>query len=203
MDCASRNFVLRVRNGPTGPRFSVDDLPSANHLEVVAQSIANTLFYANHHRVDTSIRIVLEGPPCPPRVLTYRGDSIGAIGGFDERSIAASLRTALAQGIHLDRDETIICNNGIEVTHCSFESVVKAAAIPGFYYLDKKGTDIRGVSFNSPAIFVMSDHKSMPRKSLRYLARLGGLPIALGPKTVFASQCVVLVHNELDRQAIQ
>ena len=104
---------------------------------------------------------------------------------------------------NLDRDETIICNNGIEVTHRNFESVIKAAAIPGFYYLDKKGTDIRAVSFTSPAIFVMSDHKSMPRKSLRYLARLGGLPIALGPKTVFASQCVVLVHNDLDRQAIQ
>jgi tRNA (pseudouridine54-N1)-methyltransferase len=203
LDWAARNFILRARNGPTAPRFSLDNLPSANHLEVVAQSIANALFYANQHRFDTSIWVVLEGPPCPPRVLAYRGDSIGSLGGFDERSIAASMRTALAQGTRLGRDETVICESGIEVTHRSFESMIKAAAIPGFYYLDKKGSDIREASFASPAIFVLSDHKSMPRKSMHYLARLGGRPIALGPKTIFASQCVVLVHNDLDRQAIQ
>ena len=202
MDWAARNFILRVRNGPTAPRFSLDDLPSANHLEVVAQSVANALFFANQHRVDTSIRVILEGPPCPPRVLTYQGNSIGSLGGFDERSIANSIRGALAQGTQLGRDETVICDSGIEVTHRSFESIVKAAAIPGFYYLDKKGSDIRETPLDSPAIFVMSDHKSMPRKSTQYLARLGGRPIALGPKTIFASQCVVLVHNDLDRRAI-
>ena len=113
------------------------------------------------------------------------------------------MRTALAQGTRLGRDETVICESGIEVMHRSFESMIKAAAIPGFYYLDKKGSDIRETSFDSPAIFVLSDHKSMPRKSTHYLARLGGRPIALGPKTIFASQCVVLVHNDLDRQASQ
>ena len=203
MDWAARNFILRARNGPTGPRFSIDDLPSANHLEVVAQSIANALFYANRHRFDTSIWVVLEGPPYSPRVLTYRGNSVGSLGGFDERSIAASMRSALAEGTRLVRDETVICDSGIEVAHRSFESMIKAAAIPGFYYLDKKGSDIRDASFTSPAIFVMSDHKAMPRKSAHYLARLGGRAVALGPKTIFASHCVVLVHNDLDRQAVQ
>jgi len=35
---------------------------------------------------------------------------------------------------------------------------------------------------------------------LKYLDRLGATPISLGPRTLFASHCIVLVHNELDRR---
>ncbi|MFT6909916.1 MAG: tRNA (pseudouridine54-N1)-methyltransferase [Oleiphilaceae bacterium] len=38
----------------------------------------------------------------------------------------------------------------------------------------------------------------MPKKSFNSLKRLGTQHINLGPKMLFASQCVVLIHNELD-----
>ena len=37
------------------------------------------------------------------------------------------------------------------------------------------------------------------KKTDKFLLRLGAEPISVGPKMLFASQCITLVHNELDR----
>jgi tRNA (pseudouridine54-N1)-methyltransferase len=38
----------------------------------------------------------------------------------------------------------------------------------------------------------------MPPKTLQGLERLGAKKLSLGPRMLFASQCVVLIHHELD-----
>jgi tRNA (pseudouridine54-N1)-methyltransferase len=38
----------------------------------------------------------------------------------------------------------------------------------------------------------------MPKTSFNTLKRLGAEKISLGPRMLFASQCVVLIHNALD-----
>ena len=40
----------------------------------------------------------------------------------------------------------------------------------------------------------------MPRKTFNSLERLGAKKITLGPRMLFASQCVVLIHHELDQR---
>ncbi|MEK6193153.1 MAG: tRNA (pseudouridine(54)-N(1))-methyltransferase TrmY, partial [Deltaproteobacteria bacterium] len=42
------------------------------------------------------------------------------------------------------------------------------------------------------------DHIPMPKKSFNSLKRLGAQKISLGPKMLFASQCIVLINNQLD-----
>jgi tRNA (pseudouridine54-N1)-methyltransferase len=39
----------------------------------------------------------------------------------------------------------------------------------------------------------------MPKKSFNSLERLGAEKLGLGSKMLFASQCVLLIHHELDR----
>ena len=68
--------------------------------------------------------------------------------------------------------------------------------------MQKRGTDIRDVEFPADAAFVFSDHLGMPKKADRFLARLGAEPLSVGPKMLFASQCIALVHNELDRRGL-
>jgi tRNA (pseudouridine54-N1)-methyltransferase len=43
----------------------------------------------------------------------------------------------------------------------------------------------------------------MPKKSLNTLDRLGAEDISLGSTMLFASQCVVLIHHELDHPEIR
>jgi tRNA (pseudouridine54-N1)-methyltransferase len=40
----------------------------------------------------------------------------------------------------------------------------------------------------------------MPKKTLCNLERLNAKKISLGSKMLFASQCVVLIHHELDQR---
>ena len=195
-----REFILRARKAPTAPNFSIDNLPDAGHMEVVAACISNAVFYSNHLREDTSISVVLEGGPEPPKTLIVDSRTLGTLEGFDERSIALMIQQALGvgKGLGLRQERPVI--GGVTIAKTAFEHLVQDRSPDQLFYLSKKGADIREAEFPESPTFVFSDYLSMPKKSGRYLARLGATPISLGPRMLFASQCIVLVHNELDRR---
>jgi tRNA (pseudouridine54-N1)-methyltransferase len=200
VDWLQRNFIVRARRGPTGPGFSPDALPEANHLEAVTQAVLSALFRATTHRADTAIHVVLEGAPDPPRTLRFGGDDLGSLVGLDERSIAEATREALRASVGIGNDEERTSSHGVVITRTSFDSLIKQACeLDGFYYLHRRGEDIRDVVPQTPAVFVLSDHLAMPKKSEHYMKRLGATPLSVGPKLLFAAQCIVLIHNELDR----
>ena len=66
------------------------------------------------------------------------------------------------------------------------------------YVMDKKGDSIRELDFGENPCFLLTDHIPMPKKTFNSLKRLGAEKISLGPRMLFASQCVVLIQNELD-----
>ena len=195
-----REFVLRARKGPSSPGFSLDNLPGAGHLEIVAHCISNALFYAGHIRRGVAVHVVLDGPSAPPKTVRFEADGLGSLAGFDERSICAALARALDSGRRLATGEEVQAAAGIFVAKIGFEPLVRQKSAAGpLYYLQPKGSDIRGYALEVPATFVFSDHLGMPKKTDRYLERLGAVSLNVGPKVLFASQCIVLVHNELDR----
>jgi tRNA pseudouridine-54 N-methylase len=60
--------------------------------------------------------------------------------------------------------------------------------------MDFKGENIRNIKNLGDCVFVIGDHEGLPNKELkRYKDRF-----TVGPKTYFASQVFVIVHNELD-----
>jgi tRNA (pseudouridine54-N1)-methyltransferase len=100
-------------------------------------------------------------------------------------------------------EEEVQALDGVYVAKRSFESLVRDFSVRGaFYTMQKRGSDIRDLEFAEDAAFVFSDHLSMPKKADRFLIRLGAQPLSVGPKMLFASQCITLVHNELDRQGL-
>ena len=199
-----RTFILRVRKGPTTPSFSLDDLPGAGHLEIVCHCVANALFVSKQIRPETAIHIVLEGGGAAPKTVTFSSETLGSLGGWDERTIAGALHEALQAGRHLQLDEETVSPSGVGVAKRSFEALVKRMATESaLFYLNKKGDDIRVAALdpahNPNVTFVFTDHMAMPKKSAKHLTRLGASPISVGPRTLFASQVIVLAHNELDR----
>ena len=196
-----REFILRARKGPSTPDFSLDDLQRAGHLEIVAHCLANALFCSNQIRAGVAVHVVLEGPSAPPKTVRFESDSLGSLEGFDERSLCRALQLALHAGRRLGLGEEAQAGGGLWVTKKSFEQLVREKSQAGpLYYLQRQGEDVRAVSFSVPSAFAFTDHLSMPNKTDRFLARLGARPLSVGPRSLFASQCIVLVHNELDRQ---
>ncbi len=198
-----RDFVLRARKGPSTPDFSLDDLPAAGHLEIVCHCIANALFYSLQLREGVRIHVAFDGPAAPPKIVRIESDGLGSLDGFDERALAAVICQALADGRALGLEEEIASRPGVFVAKRSFESLVRQQrALGDVYLLQKRGTDVRETRFSEQATFVFSDHLSMPKKADKFLLRLGAHALSVGPKMLFASQCITLVHNELDRQGL-
>jgi tRNA (pseudouridine54-N1)-methyltransferase len=83
----------------------------------------------------------------------------------------------------------------------SFEHLVKELAVDHqLFVMDRKGTPIREQQFAGNACFVLTDHIPMPKNTFHTLDRLGAKYVTLGPTMLFASQCVVLIHHELDQR---
>lgn len=196
-----REFILRARKGPSTADFSLQAANRAGYLEIVAHCIVNALFYARQIRPEIAIHIVLDGPAAPPKTVRLESDTLCSIGGYDEHSVLRLLQRALEEGRRLALDQEIQVDGGLFVAKRSFEQLVREKCAAGpLFYLQRKGTDIRSARLSLPASFVFTDHLSMPRKTDRFLERLGARPLGVGPRMLFASQCIVLVHNELDRQ---
>ncbi|MEK6847311.1 MAG: tRNA (pseudouridine(54)-N(1))-methyltransferase TrmY, partial [Nanoarchaeota archaeon] len=69
------------------------------------------------------------------------------------------------------------------------------------FILDQDGEDIRKVEIPDNPVFILGDHKGLPSKEYKRLAKIA-TPVTIGPKTYFASQTIAIVQNELDRRAI-
>lgn len=198
-----REFILRARKAPTAPTFSLDNLPAAGHMEVIAGCIANAIFYANHIREATTINVVLEGSPEPPKTIRIDSSHLGSLDGFDERSIARMIQQTLKSGTGLALREEREAGGGITIGKTAFEHLLQERPAENLFYLSKKGSDLRELPLPKNPTFVFSDYLSMPKKSEKYLNRLGATAVSLGPRMLFASHCIVLVHNELDRRERQ
>jgi tRNA (pseudouridine54-N1)-methyltransferase len=198
-----RAFILRARKGPSTANFSIEDLSSAGRLEIVMHCIANALFYSKNIRSETTLHIVFDGPADPPKTVRFESDALPYLGGFDERALARVLQRVLETGKGLLLGEERQVDSGLFVAKKAFETLIKEKTETGpLYYLQKKGADVRTLSFPPNATFVFTDHLAMPKKTDKYLQRLKATPISVGPKMLFASHCIVLVHNELDRQGL-
>ncbi len=196
-----RVFVLRSRRGPTAADYVDKNFGPPNHFEIIAHSIANSLFISNDIRKDVVFHVVLEGPPDPPKIISFDTSNLVYLGGFDERTLASVVKRALDASKGLSRDEFVDVDTGLRVSRLSFEHLVRrlSETLP-VYMLSKRGTDIRNTELPEDVCFLFTDHLPMQKKTFHLLKRLKVRKIKLGPKMLYAAHCIILVHNELDRR---
>ncbi len=194
-------FILRSRKGRSTADCSLDELAARGHFEILTSCIVNALFYSGQIRPLTAIHIVFEGPSAPPKTVRFESDRLCSLDGHTERSIGAVVQRALKAGHRLLLGEELAVDEGLFVAKLSFEQLVKETCQKGpCFYLNRRGCDIRATQLDPAAVFVFSDHMSMPKKSEKHLERLGASALSVGPRTLFASQCITVVQNELDRR---
>ena len=199
-----REFIVRARKAPVDPDRFMRAVGTGAHVEYLAQMVVNALFISKGHRHNTELTLVLEDSPDFSRALSMSGDSLGNLQGMNEEAILKACSLSLKAGIGLAKEASVTSEIGMCVTAISFEHLVKnKAADRQVYMLDKKGTDIRDMLENTliedDAVFLLTDHIPMPKKTFNSLARQGVKKLSLGPVMLHASQCISVIHNELDR----
>lgn len=187
-----KQFILYARKTVTSPDFSLDDLPgSGGRMDLVARCICNALWISHDLRRDTCIHVVAYGSPNPPVIISFYGDRLRNVSP-DERNIAAWIKKALARKSK---------NPGINIRKLSFQQLVEELASEGkfFYVLHEEGTDIARVEIKENPVFVLGDHIGLPRKEEKFVERFGHEKISLGTTSYLASQCITVLHYELDK----
>ena len=198
---ARRTFVLRARAAPTDSQALLAGIGGAAHAEILAHTLMNSIFVAQSHRADVVVYLVLESTRDFSRTIRFDANAMTGIGGFDERTLLGKVARALDASAGMGKEESRPVEPGVEVRTMSFERLVKDLSTDHqLYVMDRKGTPIREQAFGPDPCFLLTDHIPMPKKAMPGLERMGAKKISLGPTMLFASQCVVLIHHELDQR---
>lgn len=196
-----RTFVLRARAASTDSTKLLASVGTGAHAEILAHTLMNAIFVAGSHRPDVVVYLVLESTADFSRTIRFEANAMHDIGGFDERALLGKIAKALDASRGMGKEETRPVESGATVRTASFERLVQQLATDHqLFVMDRKGTPIRGQAFEANPCFLLTDHIPMPRKTFNSLDRLGVTRLALGPTMLFASQCVVLIHHELDQR---
>ncbi|MCU8490861.1 tRNA (pseudouridine(54)-N(1))-methyltransferase TrmY [Vibrio vulnificus] len=196
-----RTFVLRARAAPTNSRALLEGVGNEAHTEILAHTLMNTMFVAQSHRQDVVVHLVLESTKDFSRTITIHSNEVSNVGGFHEANLLNIVVRALDASTGMGKEELRYVEPGVTVRTISFERLVQQLAEDHqLYMLEKKGEFVRDIKFATNPCFLLTDHIPMPKKTFNSLKRLGTQNISLGPKMLFASQCVTLIQNELDLQ---
>jgi tRNA (pseudouridine54-N1)-methyltransferase len=196
-----RTFVLRARAAPVESRKLLASVGTEAHAEILAHTLMNAIFVAQSHRPDVTVYLVLESTPDFSRTIRFDANAMHDVGGFDERALLSKIASALDASRGMGKDETRPVESGVTVRTVSFERLVQELAEDHpLFVMDRKGTPIRKQAFQGNPCFLLTDHIPMPKKTFHSLDRLGATRLTLGPTMLFASQCVVLIHHELDQR---
>ncbi|ANN28270.1 hypothetical protein FORC17_3207 [Vibrio vulnificus] len=159
------------------------------------------MFVAQSHRQDVVVHLVLESTKDFSRTITIHSNEVSNVGGFHEANLLNIVVRALDASTGMGKEELRNVEPGVTVRTISFERLVQQLAENHqLYMLEKKGEFVRDIKFAANPCFLLTDHIPMPKKTFNSLKRLGTQNISLGPKMLFASQCVTLIQNELDLQ---
>jgi tRNA (pseudouridine54-N1)-methyltransferase len=194
-----RTFVLRARAAPTDSRKLLAAVGQEAHTEILAHVLMNAIFVAQSHREDVVVYLVLESTVDYSRTVRVEAAAMRDLGGFDERALLGKVARALDVSVGMGKEEERSVESGVTVRTISFERLVQElAADHQLFVLDRKGAPIGGQAFGESPCFLLTDHIPMPKKTFGSLERLGATRLSLGPRMLFASQCVVLIHHALD-----
>lgn len=200
-DDPMRTFVLKARAAPTDSRKLLASVGEDAHPEILAHTLMNAIFVAQSHRPDVTVYLVLESTPDFSRTIRFDANAMQGIGGFGEQALLGKIAKALDASRGMGKDEARPVEPGVMVRTVSFERLVQQLAEDHqLFVMDRKGAPIRGQAFQGNPCFLLTDHIPMPKKTFHSLDRLGATRITLGPTMLFASQCVVLIHHELDQR---
>lgn len=196
-----RTFVLRARKATTQWNKISAQIGSDAHFEVVLHCVMHAFFLSNNFREAVDMYVIHESTdkyPCTIHLSSQKGLSVA---GFHEQAIADLFVQSLQQYPALQKDSSLTVAPGVTLMGCGFDKLINTYLFQRpLYLLDKKGEDIRSAPIAADPVFILSDHLAMPKNSIKGLKRHQVSSLSLGKKMLFASQCIVLLHDELDRR---
>tara|TARA_Y100000310_G_C20338408_1_gene648621 strand:- start:98 stop:673 length:576 start_codon:yes stop_codon:yes gene_type:complete len=189
-----REFIYYSRSAVTAGNMIKDNLMKAGRMDIVCNVIISVFFVSNAMRDDVRLHLIFDGPPNAPRHLVLESNPEMPI---SKKDVAGLIKRMLYKSPDKEGLKEIF--PGALIERKSFEHVVKELDASGkdVLLLDGKGVDIREKDLDADSVFIIGDHEGFPSDKKKFLKRID--KISVGPRVLFASQVVTLIHNEVDR----
>ena len=196
-----RYFVITGHKAVTTGDFKLDDIAGgAGRLDILVRCVNSAFFLSHDLRKDVEIYLVLEGGEAAPKTVVFKGSELRYLNP-DERSTASLIRNALLKPVK--QGEEVRSSPGVYVTKMSFYDVLDLLAQKGeFVYLKEDGIDCRDYTFPENPIFVLGDNRDLIEEEEAALVSHSPDKICIGPHSLHADHCMIIVHNEADRKSV-
>jgi tRNA (pseudouridine54-N1)-methyltransferase len=192
-----RNFVIVGHKATTNPNFSLEDIPgTSGRLDILCRSVTAAFVISHGIRKDVCVYLVLLGGEIP-KTIQLRGETLRHLNP-DERTTAALLKKALAMQA---TQEWAMSTSGIFVRTGGLAQVLGDLKAARLIYLREDGLDIRGLATDDlagDAVFILGDHTGMTPEEETMISEAGAEVISLGPTSLHADHCIVLINWFLD-----
>jgi len=192
-----RSFIVVGHKATTSPDFSLEDIPgTSGRLDILCRCINASLMLSHGIRKDVNVFLVLLGGE-PTKVLWLKGDELKHLNP-DERTTAALLKKALAIAAVPEWTKS---TPGIFVRVGGLSEALQGLRDTRLFYLREDGADIRSIDDNNISdniAFILGDHVGMTDEEESLIAQLGTKVVSVGPISLHADHCIVIVNNWLD-----
>ncbi len=187
-------FIIIGHKAATAP-FSLNDLPgAAGRIDILCRCVNAALFLSHDLRRDVRVYLILKGEPNPPKLIRFDGSGVRYLNP-DERSAASLIRKALEKSVQGFWTES---TPGVSIRKGELGDLL-GELNKRIIYLREDGEDIRGKEFEDP-LFVLGDHLGMTEEEEKLIGGYEHEIVSVGPLSLHADHCIVLLHNEMDRR---
>ncbi len=192
-------FVIIGHRAHTTADFKLEDIcGGAGRLDILTRCVNSAFFLSHDLRKDVELYLVMLGGEDAPKTIRFDGSEMKYLNP-DERSTASLIRNALIK--KLDPTREIRSSPGVFVSRKSFEDVMEMLSNDcNFIYLRENGEDVREYEFPENPCFILGDDRDPTEEEEAIMSRYPFDTICLGPVSLHANHCMVIVHNEMDRR---
>jgi tRNA (pseudouridine54-N1)-methyltransferase len=207
---AMRNFIVVGHKATVTPNFSLEDIPgTSGRLDILCRAVTAAFVLSHGIRKDVCVYLVLLGGETA-KTIQLRGETLRHLNP-DERTTAALLKKALAVQA---TPHWAMSTSGIFVRTGGFAELLSDLKYARLIYLREDGTDIRlisedigeasmaGASPPGKAAFILGDHTGMMPEEEDLLEQAGARVVSLGPVSLHADHCIVLINWLLDTNPV-
>ena len=194
-----REFIYYSKSAVTAGNMIGDNLMKAGRMDIVCNVIIAAFFTSNAMRDDVKFHLIFDGPPYAPRHLVLESNEEMPI---SKKNVAGLIKRMLYKS--KDEEGLMEIFPGASIEKKSFEHVVKELDAEGkdVLLLDGKGVDVREADLSldekNNSVFIIGDHEGFPSDKKKFLKKID--KVSVGPLTLFASQVITVLHNEMDRK---